>query len=395
MAMPVYSSKFYAIIVAAGKSVRYGEQLPKQFQPLLGKPVFEWSLQVFQEIDEIDEMVLVLPESDIQSWEEYIYNKYSKVKKVIAGGETRFQSVRNGIQYIKETDSYVLIHDAARAGITKEIITSVIQKVKEAKVVLPLLDIVDTLKQVEGDQVIHTLPRTKIKCAQTPQAFYLPILLDCMEKATDQEISITDEIQLIEKYSQQIVTYVEGSVRNLKITTKEDLEILSKLLSPSKNSIYRSGIGYDIHPFSSGRKLILGGVEIPHPYGLHGHSDADVLCHAIADAILGAAAFGDIGIHFPNTDEKYQDVSSIWILSEVGKMIRQNGFEIVHIDSTLILETPKILPYREQMIQNLSQALSLPSSSISLKATTNETLGAIGRKEGAAAFAIATLRYYD
>lgn len=381
--------------MAAGQSTRFGKSEPKQFMNLLGKPVFEWSLNTFHSLDEITSIILLVPKNYLNFCEKLIYPKYSKVTDILEGGETRFQSVLNGLKKIKNKNSYVLIHDAARPGITAEIIQNVIQTVKEKKVVLPLLAVSDTLKQVEGECVQGTIPRINIKMAQTPQAFYLPLLWECIEKMSEDDVWITDEIQLIEKYSSYPISYVTGSIRNLKITTSEDFEQVQSFLSNQLKVSYRTGIGYDIHPFRENRKFILGGVEIPYELGLQGHSDADVLSHAIADALLGAAALGDIGMHFPDTDDTYRNVSSILLLSKVNQLMKENGYEIVNIDATLILESPKISNYRKQMIDKLSGALSISPSFISIKATTNEALGAIGRKEGVAAFAIATLRHYD
>lgn len=393
MAMPVYFYSITALIVAGGKGVRFGNELPKQFQFLNGKLMIEYSLEAFNRNDSISSIIVVLPNEFLDSnWVKGWVDQFPKVNKIISGGASRFESVQNGVEQIESDDSFVLIHDAARPGITTQLIDRIIEKVTKEKVVLPVLKVVDTIKKVSEIQVIETIPREGITLAQTPQAFYLPILREAIKNSKMHQEDVTDEIQLIEKYTNHPIAFVEGAIQNMKITTPEDFQTVELLMNKPHHIRYRTGIGYDIHQLVEGRKLIIGGVEIASDLGLLGHSDADVLSHAIADALLGAASLGDIGIHFPNNNERFRNISSMKILESVRELLIQSKSSIENIDATLVLESPKILRYRDQMIQNISNALQISPNLISIKATTNEGLDAIGRKEGASAMAIATIR---
>jgi len=342
---------------------------------------------------EIDEIIVVTGKNGVENVMEVIksfFSEYDKSVKIVVGGESRQESVSRGLNELSALSEIVLIHDAARIFLTKEHLLFLLAQVsKTDQAVIPALLMTDTVKLVEGDYIKGTLERSSLVRVQTPQCFTTSLILAAYEKLTEEELkSCTDDSSIVEKYGYK-VKHVLGDENNFKITYAHDLEKAEKILAGEKGSM-RIGNGYDVHRLVEGRELILGGVKIDFELGLLGHSDADVLTHAVMDAILGAAALGDIGTHFPDINEEYKDSRSIDLLKEVKKLI-ENNYIILNIDVTLVAQMPKIAPYISKMRYNISDALNLEVGKISVKATTTEGLTDIGRGLGMSALATVAL----
>jgi 2-C-methyl-D-erythritol 4-phosphate cytidylyltransferase/2-C-methyl-D-erythritol 2,4-cyclodiphosphate synthase len=369
--------------------------LPKQYLPLDGKPILAHTLSVFQSSPDIDEIILVAPEADIQMIRQVIIEPYriSKVRHVLAGGEQRQDSVRNGLDAVGEDVGIVLIHDAVRPFVSKDLIHLAVREARKYGAVTVGTPLKDTLKRIDWDGgVLETLDRRFLWMTQTPQAFQPSIIREAHRKAHQDQFYGTDDASLVERMGFRL-HMIAAFAENIKITTPEDLLMAEFLIKRRKEEAcpVRIGFGYDSHRLVEGRRLVLGGVDIPHDRGLSGHSDADVLIHAICDAILGAVAAGDIGRHFPDTDAAYKDISSLKLLESVRMIAEQKGYNAYHVDSTVILEKPKIMQYASAIAMNLAAALKISSESISVKAKTNEGMGFIGRQEGVAAYAVVTM----
>ncbi|MEH6546148.1 MAG: bifunctional 2-C-methyl-D-erythritol 4-phosphate cytidylyltransferase/2-C-methyl-D-erythritol 2,4-cyclodiphosphate synthase [Sneathiella sp.] len=376
-----------ALIVAAGRGHRTGLDLPKQYIDLAGKTVLTRTVDAFLNHGKIDQVCVVLHADD-----EPLYNAAIADRNLlpwVIGGDSRQASVRNGLEALASLDpTRVLIHDAARPFVSAQLIDRCVTALDTADAVLPALPLTDTLKTIEQDHVTGTLDRAHIVAAQTPQSFkYTPIL--AAHRAFT-HMTTTDDIGLAELAGIPILT-VEGEPENFKITTKEDVATARKRLTDQLTDI-RTGQGFDVHAFIADRDLWLGGVKIPHDRGLKGHSDADVALHAVTDALLGAIAAGDIGVHFPPSDERWRNVESHVFLSHAGDLITAKGGMISHIDLTIICEEPKINPHRAAMISRIAEILAISEDRVSIKGTTTEKLGFTGRREGIAAQAIATVR---
>jgi 2-C-methyl-D-erythritol 4-phosphate cytidylyltransferase/2-C-methyl-D-erythritol 2,4-cyclodiphosphate synthase len=306
----------------------------------------------------------------------------------VAGGETRQQSVLAGLEHLKDDPpDIVLIHDAARALVDAQTISSVIKALTAADGALPVLAAADTLKRISNDRVDATLPRDGIGMAQTPQGFHFEKILHAHRAARD--TNFTDDAAIAE-HAGLSVRAVPGSRFNFKLTTPEDFLMAEALLA--QTGTVRTGMGFDVHRFGPGDHVWLCGIRVPHTHGLIGHSDADVGLHALTDAILGAAALGDIGQHFPPTDERWRGAPSQTFLSHAAKLISDAGGRVEHVDLTLICEQPKIGPHRDAMTARIAELLALDRARVSVKATTTEGLGFTGRNEGIAAQAVATVR---
>jgi 2-C-methyl-D-erythritol 4-phosphate cytidylyltransferase/2-C-methyl-D-erythritol 2,4-cyclodiphosphate synthase len=387
--------KTIAIIPAGGAGKRLKAHVAKQYLFLDHMPVLVHTLKVFQKSKVIDNIILALPPDDLVSvWQELI-DKYglTKVTTIVAGGKTRQDSVNNGLAAINEKCDVVVIHDAVRPFVTQELIIQVVAAAKTAGAASSGVKAKDTIKETKKDNIVAaTIPRQNLWLTQTPQAFKFELLKEAYKSAYDEKFYGTDDASLVERIGKK-VKMIEGSYENIKITTSEDLimaEALMKKKTGSKIN-FRNGFGYDSHRFASNRKLILGGVEIPFDKGLQGHSDADALIHAICDALLGAAGCGDIGRHFPDNDPEYKNISSIILLEKVKKIIEARRFSINNVDATVVMEMPRLAPYAAQMGSNIALALDIAEASVNIKAKTNEGMGFIGRNEGVAAFATATV----
>jgi 2-C-methyl-D-erythritol 4-phosphate cytidylyltransferase/2-C-methyl-D-erythritol 2,4-cyclodiphosphate synthase len=383
-----------AIIPAGGVGKRLKAQKAKQYLLLDSVPVLVHALKVFQRAKVINEVILVLPRDDIASSRQLINNYgLTKLSAVVAGGKERQDSVRNGLAAISRKCDVVVIHDAVRPFVTAGLIKQVVTAAKTTGAASAGVKAKDTIKETKKDNLVSaTIPRQNLWLTQTPQAFKLELLKKAYIAAYRDKYYGTDDASLVERIGAK-VKLIQGSYENIKITTPEDL-ILAKALMKKKTGSkmnIRSGFGYDSHRFAYGRKLILGGVEIPFGKGLQGHSDADALLHAVCDALLGAAGCGDIGRHFPDKDHAYKDIASIVFLERVKKIIEAKQFSVINIDATVIMEMPKLTPYAAQMVSNIARALDITETSVNIKAKTNEGMGFVGQDEGVAVFAIVTI----
>lgn len=387
--------KFGAVVAAAGSSSRMGGQKSKVFGDLGGRQVLAYSLEVLDACPLVGEICVVCREQDMEEARQAAQG-LSKPVQVVPGGASRQESVLNGVLALDPQWGYVLIHDGARPFITLEMVEAVCRDALQYGAATAAVPSKDTCKLEDGRGfVASTPPRERLWAVQTPQAFERGMYEYAARKAQGEGLSCTDDCQLVEWAGGQ-VKLSTGSYRNLKLTTPEDMEAARAFLGPEEKEEkeekkMRTGYGYDVHRLVSGRRLVLGGVEVPFEMGLLGHSDADVLTHAICDALLGAAALGDIGRLFPDTDPQYSGADSLGLLEEVCALLTSQGFFISNIDATLIAQRPKVAPYVPEMREKLAAACSLPLQRVSVKATTEEGLGFTGSGEGMAAAAVCCL----
>lgn len=380
------SIKVSAVIAAAGSGSRMSSEMPKQYIRLCGVPIIIRTLSVFEKSPVIDEIIIAARRDDM----EYIASLVrdfgiTKAAAIIPGGSTRQESVHLALKAAHgET---ILIHDAVRPFVTNEQISSVVQCAQDFGAAALGVPVVDTLKRVSDNTISETVDRSSLVSIQTPQGFKTSLILSAHEHAEELGLSVTDDCALCEEVGIS-VKYVHGSRMNMKITTPEDLILAEGILNTAEkkeSDTMRVGTGFDVHRLEKNRRLILGGVEIPYTLGLLGHSDADVLLHAIMDAMLGAAALGDIGAHFPDTDPKWKNADSLVLLSEVRRILEKSGAYVTSLDATIIAQSPKLSPYIPEMRTNISSTLGIDESAVSIKATTTEKLGFCGRGEGIAA----------
>ncbi|MEN6469215.1 MAG: 2-C-methyl-D-erythritol 4-phosphate cytidylyltransferase [Smithella sp.] len=385
--------KTVAIIPAGGLGKRLGGDIAKQYLCLNSLPVLVHTIRVFQKSDVISEVVLVVPQDDIASVRKQIVEKYglTKVSTIVAGGHERQDSVRNGLRAIAMKCDVVMVHDGVRPFVTGEMIARVAAAAADTGAASIGVKAKDTIKETtDENRVTGTLPRHNLWQTQTPQAFQYELLCKAYEAAAGDNFYGTDDASLVERLGAE-VRMIAGSYENIKITTPEDLMMAEALMKEKRKEqmICRSGLGYDSHRFAQDRKLILGGVEIPFDRGLAGHSDADALLHAVCDALLGMAGAGDIGRHFPDTDEAYKNISSLILLERVKQIIEAKGVSIHNIDVTVMMEKPKLAPYAKTMAANIARTLNIPETVVNIKAKTNEGMGFVGRGEGIAVLAVA------
>lgn len=357
------------IIAAAGSGSRMGGHLPKQYMKTGGEVILRKTAEIFASCPVIDNIIVVADMAYMDLCEDVLKGIEHRA---VAGGAQRQDSVYEGLK-CTDTD-IVLIHDGARPFVTQQIITEVTAAAAEYRAAVCAVRPKDTIRTGQG-----TLNRDELYAVQTPQGFDTAALKAAYEAAYAQGFYGTDDAGIAEGAGLEI-RIVPGSYDNIKITTREDLPMETRV-----------GTGYDVHRLEEGRKLILGGVCIPFERGLLGHSDADVLVHAIMDALLGAAALGDIGKLFPDTDDRYKGISSIELLKAVGAAVADAGYSVGNIDATLVAEKPKIAPYIEAMRENIAGALEIDTDRVSVKATTTEKLGFAGRQEGMEAQAVCIL----
>jgi len=394
----IQASGVYALILAGGSGARFGEK-DKLWQALGDCPVWYHSLHAMLNHPQVSAGGLVVPERKRDAYESALqYLPLPKPLEVLpCAGTTRQESCYNGLEQVPEAFEWVAVHDAARPFVSQDLLTRLLDASLEREAVIPALPVIETIKRVDEDGVVKaTLERNELRAVQTPQLFRATTLREVHRWARMHRIEATDDAALIEKQGGTVYC-ITGDNNNLKITTPADMRTArSYLLSVSGISNapmtgIRAGIGYDIHSFAEGRRLRLGGVQIEHSRGLMGHSDADVVTHAICDALLGAAALGDIGQHFPNTDRRWKDADSLDLLRHVVHLLEMHGWSIRHVDAMILAQAPRLSPYLPRMAQRLSEVMSIRHNQVSLKATTMEGLGAIGREEGIACYAVATL----
>ena len=424
--------KVTAVIVAAGSARRMGG-INKQYAELAGMPVLARSVAAFDNDPFVDEIVIVARSGEEDRCRRDIVEKYGfrRVSAVVPGGAERQDSVRAALGVVfggaagREAGScgvevsdggggrddgrdvgLVLVHDGARPLVPRTVIDAVIDGCAARGAAIPAVSVKDTIKQIhlsDSRAVVSFTPeRSLLRAVQTPQGFDAALLMRAYD-ACAPDTAVTDDASLVEALGSPVYI-VDGDEMNIKITTPSDLGRAEQLLNGSSADdpgindpiaaaarVPRTGMGYDVHAFAENRKLILGGVNIPHDRGLLGHSDADVLIHAVMDALLGAAALGDIGKHFPDTDPRYKGISSLLLLGHVSELLSSHGWTIVNIDATVIAQRPKIAPHIPQMKKFMAEVLKISESQINIKGTTTERLGFTGREEGIASQAVASI----
>ena len=364
-----------------------GGEIPKQYLSVGGVPILRHTVNVFMENPAIDYIQVIIHPDDRNLYDEAIGEL--DLPEPINGGDTRQKSVLNGLEAVSENmPEYVYIHDAARPFLDQITLNNLIEEVENSGAVIPALKVTDTIKYMTNDKIDSTLDRNLLYRAQTPQAFRYKAIY--MAHRRFENIDLTDDSAIAEKAGLK-VRIIDGSENNFKITTKNDME-RAELMTGNSYTDVRIGYGIDVHAFENGDHVILGGVKIPHDKKLSGHSDADVALHAITDAVLGAMAMGDIGDHFPPSDDKWKGASSDIFLKHATNFVTEQDGVIANIDVTIICEEPKIGPHRDLIRDKISEIMDLDIARVSVKATTTEKLGFTGKKEGIMAQAIATVR---
>lgn len=376
-----------ALIVAAGKGVRAGGTVPKQFAILCGKPMLLHSVIAMSSHPAVTEAIVVVGEGQEEQACEMLGDSVNLVGFATGGAERR-DSVRAGLEALAGKGvTRVLIHDAARPFLPTAVIDALLEALDHAPGAVPVLPVADTLAR--GDATLgDNVPRAGLNRIQTPQAFHFDAIL-AAHRAWPQGEEATDDAQMLRRAGHDVML-VPGDPMLEKITHPQDFAAAEA--RHAATLISRSATGFDVHRFEAGQELWLGGILIPHDKGLSGHSDADVALHAITDALLGTIGAGDIGMHFPPSDPQWRGAASAQFLQHAADLVHQQGGIIDFVDLTLICEAPKIGPHREAIRASIAAILSLPVSRVSLKATTTERLGFTGRGEGMAAQAVATVR---
>ena len=376
------------IVVAGGSGSRMGRA--KQFLPLAGATVAEWSLRCFVGMPEIEAVVLVLGADALA---EHGARLSGGKVKVAAAGPTRMGSVRSGFSVLPPGLDVVAVHDGARSLITPEIVRATLAEAAKSGAAVAAVPVKDTLKRVpKGESAVSQTPdRAEFWAAQTPQAYRYSFLKEALERFAG-DADATDESQLVERCG-RAVAVVPSSYENFKITTPEDLVMAEAILDSRAGGprLSKTGFGFDIHRLVAGRELWLAGVKLPHDKGLLGHSDGDAVLHAACDAVLGALGLGEIGVAFPPSDPRFQGLASREIVAHTLGKAAAAGGEIVHLDCTLIAEEPKLKPHYDAMKASLAAVFRLPPSRVSLKAKSHEGLDAIGRGEAISCHAVATV----
>ncbi len=379
-----------ALIVAAGRGERAGQNGPKQYAHLAGETVLARSIRAIAACKSVDAIQCVIHADDHDLYAAAIKSLSpaikKKLRKPVNGGATRQQSVMAGLDALAEAPcETVLIHDAARPFVSKQLIERVIAAVPQTGAAIPVLPVSDTIKQLDDNGLITSTPdRATLRAAQTPQGFFFKLILGAHRAMVDREM--TDDASLVEALGGPIIP-VEGERANIKLTTPEDFAMAELAMTETLTTM-----GYDVHAFGDGDHVTLAGIKIPHARGILAHSDGDVILHAFCDAIFGALGEGDIGKHFPPSDPQWKDAPSSTFVAHAMKLLKEHGGTLVNCDVTLLAEEPRIGPHRDAMIDNLAKLTGLPKNRIGLKATTTEKLGAVGRGEGLVAQVITTLR---
>lgn len=375
---------WYAIILAGGSGSRMGADRNKVLLSLQNEPVITRSVKAFSNL--VDGVVLVSRKDDIPAMQAAMDAADLSIT-IVAGGESRQASVWNGLLALPESCTHVLIHDGARCMVDEGTIRRCMASVEAYGTGVAAIPAIDTIKQVDADElVLSTHDRSTLRAVQTPQGFAVDLIRQAHLAAQADAFLGTDDASLVERLGVP-VRLTLGDRRNIKLTTPEDMKMAESFL-PEDFPALRVGQGYDVHRLVEGRDLILCGVNVPHALGLLGHSDADVALHALMDAMLGAMAMGDIGKHFPDTDERYRGISSMTLLEHVVDLLEANHARVTNCDVTIIAQKPKLLPFIPQMRDNIASALHLPVDRVNVKATTTERLSFEGREEGISAQAV-------
>ena len=387
-----------AIIAAGGRGVRLGADRPKQFLEIDGRSILDLSLSALAASDRIDEIVVAVPQDHLDATTAAWAAGAGKPLHFVAGGARRQDSVGHALARVSAGAEIILIHDAARPFVTHDVIARAIDAATAYGAAIAAIAVRDTVKQAgaiaaDGSRPITaTIPRESIPLAQTPQAFRRDVLARALEAGAG--IEATDEAMLVERLGLP-VQIVDGDPGNIKVTTADDLAEARRRSAPEgghpRAGQLRIGSGYDLHRLIAGRPLILAGVTIPFELGLDGHSDADIVCHAVTDAVLGAAAIGDIGRLFPDADPQWKGADSIALLRGALAHVSTAGYRVSNVDVTVIAQKPKLLPYLLAMRENLAAALQVEVAAVSIKGKTNEGVDSLGRGEAMACHAVTLL----
>lgn len=394
------ASEAIFLVVAAGRGARAGAGGPKQYRELAGRQVLTRTLEALLAAAPGARALTAIHPDDLDLYEEAIaplpVALRARLLPPVFGGATRQDSVCNGLEAIAAlgaaANTPVLIHDAARPFVSAELIARALDAAREKGAAVPGLAVIDTIKKVAEDaRIVATPERSTLRAVQTPQAFRFDLILAAHRAVREDGCrELTDDAAVAE-WAGHCVFVFPGEATNIKLTTAEDfMRAEAKLLNDLPD--VRTGQGFDVHAFGEGDHVWLGGVQVPHDHGLVGHSDADVLLHAITDAVLGAIAEGDIGAHFPPSDPQWRGAASDLFLRHAVKLVTARGGRVAHIDATLICERPKVGPYRDAIRARIAEIMDLPLDRVAVKATTSERLGFTGRQEGIAALAMATVR---
>ncbi len=375
-----------AVIVAAGSATRM-QGMDKMLVPLAGVPVVLRSVHALAASDCIDSLVIVTRTECMETLRT-LCAEVSKPVTVVAGGASRPESVLAGLAALPEGTELAAIHDGARPLVTQSVIAEAVEAAGRCGAAAPAVPVHDTIKQAENGLVRATPERKTLFAVQTPQVFDVKLLKTVLRAAMERGIALTDDCSAVEAAGKPVVL-TQGCEENLKITTPVDLTLAEAILKRRKTM--RIGHGYDVHRLTEGRRLILGGVEIPFERGLDGHSDADVLVHALMDALLGAAGLRDIGVLFPDNDPAYKNISSMLLLDRVMLTLEHAGYAVGNVDVTVLAQRPKLKDYIPVMRENLARAMKIPLDCVNIKATTEEGLGFTGSGEGIACHAVCLL----
>jgi 2-C-methyl-D-erythritol 4-phosphate cytidylyltransferase/2-C-methyl-D-erythritol 2,4-cyclodiphosphate synthase len=380
-----------AVVVAAGRGLRAGGDRPKQYRSILNEPVIRPSLAAFANHSAVAAVQPVIHADDAALFAAAAEGL--ALMPPVHGAATRQGSVRAGLEALAaRAPEIVLVHDAARPFASPALIGRAITAAAKSGAAVPVIAVADTVKRVDAaGTVTGTVDRAQLRLVQTPQAFRFATLLDAHRRAhAAGRDDFTDDAALAEWAGMTVATF-EGETGNVKLTTNEDFARAEAAKLVSLGDV-RTGFGFDVHQFADGDHVMLGGVRVPHQRGLSGHSDADVVLHALVDAILGALSEGDIGVHFPPTDPQWRGASSDRFLAFAVERVRARGGRIAHLDITVVCESPRIGPHRDAMRARVAELAGLPPERVAVKATTSEKMGFTGRGEGMAAFANATVR---
>lgn len=388
------NSSLWTVLLAAGQGTRLAQEIGgqrKQFLSYAGAPLYWFSLQTLAKIPALGGIVVVFPEDmfeDCCAQLDQLKHDHTLGLPIVAvaGGQRRQDSVRLGLRALPSNCQQVLVHDAARPFVTAPLVQRLLKALQgKVSAVIPALPLTDTIKEVHGHEVRTTLERHKLRAIQTPQLFKVEALKAAHDQAVLQDWIVTDDAALVERMGLRVVV-VDGDAQNIKITTAKDLAMLD--FSPSFYPC--TGFGYDVHAYGGDRPLVLGGIPIAGAPQVHAHSDGDVLLHALCDALLGCLGLGDIGTLFPDSDQRFENISSAILLSEILEISKKHQLLITHVDLTIIAQVPRLAPHREAVHTNIALLLGLRQEQINVKASTEERLGFTGRKEGIKAVAVVT-----
>ena len=384
--------RVYVMVVAAGRGVRFGGPTPKQWLDCAGAPLLSHTLSALAAAPQLAGICVVIHPDDRALYAAALAKSPAAAALALPpafGGQTRQISVRNGLEALAaHRPDIVLIHDGARPFVSAALVARAIEAAERSGAAIPATRVTDTIKQIDGDRIVASPDRASLRAVQTPQAFRFDLILAAHRSAPGADM--TDDAAVAQAAGHGVHVF-EGDPANFKVTTMSDLHAASERLAPSLTDV-RVGQGFDVHAFVAGDAVWLGGVKIPHTQKLDGHSDADVVLHALCDAIYGALGDGDIGAHFPPSEPKWRGAASSIFLAHAAERVRARGGKIAHLDVNLVCEAPRVGPHREAMRARIAEIAGISIDRVGVKATTAEKLGFVGRGEGAACMALATVR---